>query len=514
MPYVLEYTSRHYQRRRARRRTAFATLVSMAALAAFIAAWAVSVARQPTFHQIVSIGYTDEKGQKVPPYQQLAQKAFKLQASWDSATARQAELMPYLRLVWSSVPATNLAAAVVEALAERPIPPLEPLGFTLRMADKPADWAGTDDAFVRGLVLSVRWRTSESHDEDAADAARAALSNLFDSASAPLVASNAVVRKVDFPEGNRAGLDVSAEYAFPTVRRLPVSANLGKVVTALRAFHDEAAAIELFDKGDLSQKPTIQAAFAEFDDHRRRPVPFADSMDPGAWIASAGFPKWSLPGSASARRTVDAWTLRTQGRYPWHRGLQRKLMASKNWYAPLRLDAFLQQLPSAASLAEVEKTFDGKCQGLTNALENAALVAFDVDDVNDPKPIHTTLNLLAEAYGSAFVPTNRLFGTPLPGEELVIHHPRRKAVGGLRVADDFGTTNRYAFADWRYAFATTNAPPPLASLPAGFAAFVGEGQGYAPDTLEVSLRREGGSLRVTDIVATGLLPVRLPAEEN
>ena len=517
MPYVLEYTSRHCQRRRARRRALAACVAAFAAVVALVSAWAVADSRRPTFHDVVSAGYEEPATRRrIPSYQSLADKAFSLQSAWNAAVERQKELMPYLRLAWSAVPETNVLAALSDALAnypesylDRPVARLEPLGFSLRMADTSADWTGPDAAYVHGLVLSVRWRTADSHDEDAAAAARAALSNLFAFASSPLVATNARVRKVDFPAGNRAGLDVAAEWSFPTVRRLPVSKNLDKIVSSLRAFHDEAASLAVLDAKKAGMAPTTVAeAYRAIDAGKRFADAFATSMDPGAWL------KRHPLLNASDNPAVVAWDARTTGRYPWQRSLQRKLMSSRNWYDPGKLAAFLDSLPTPGGIGDVRGTYGEKCLGFTNAVDNASFVAYDVEDVNDPKTIHETRNLLEEAFGSAFIPTNRFFGRPLEGEELVLRHPRRKNSGGFRLEDSTGRTNRYAFAEWRYSFASTNAPSAFSALPGGFAGFTGEGQGWAPVSLDVSFEEGTRPPRVARVEARGLLPVCLPAEEN
>ena len=517
MPYVLEYTGRHYQKRRAVRRAALAAVAATLAVAAFVAAWAVVDSRRPTFHDVVAMGYEDPKTHaRIPSYQSLADRAFSLQSEWSATVERQKELMPYLRLSWSAVPATNVVAAFAEAVAsfpksyrDRPVARLSPQGFSLRMADKPEDWTGPDSSYVPGLVLSVRWRTAESHDEDAASAARAALSNLFAFASSPLVATNARVCKVDFPAGNRAGLEVFAEYAFPTIRRLPVSKNLGKIETALLAFHEEAASAAVLDaKKSGGEKISVADVYRDIDKGKRFADEFARSMDPGAWLGR--HPLFN----ASGKSAVIAWNAATTGRYPWRRSLQRKLMSSKNWYDPVKFGEFVKSLPTPPDIAGVRATYDEKCQGFTNAVDNAAFVAYDVEDVNDPKRIHETRNLLDEAYGSAFVPTNRFFGMSLDGESLVLRHPRRKNSGGIRLGDSFGRTNRYAFAEWTYSFASTNAPSAFSALPAGLAGFTGEGQGWAPVSLDVSFDDGASPPRVSRVEIRGLLPVRLPAEEN
>ena len=515
MPIVLEYTSRRYQARRAIRRAAASLLMSVVVICALIGAWASSASRQPTFRDIVAVGYEDSSGSskvRIESYQTLADKTFRLLEKWDAARARQRAVMPYLRLVWSAVPVTNVVSDLASILDSRYIEPLRPAGFSVRVQDRPDDWSGLDGGFARTLRASVRWRTVSGHDEDTAAAACAAISNLFESASA-IVATNVVVRKVDFPGGNNAGLDVVAEFDFPTVRRMPYSANLPKVAARLRAFHKEAAETTLFPPGDMSVKQSLQAAFGELDDKRPRPTRFEDSMDPGRWIVNAGLKAWGGLGSAGARRTVEVWNDRVGATLPWKRGLQARLLSSPNFLSPPKLQELLAALPSPNDLDSVSEAFAVKCAGFTNALENAAFSEFDLN-VFDPAELHDTANLLDVAEGTSLVPTNRLLVAIRTGEKLILKHPRRKTTGGvfLPLPDSGGVlTNRFDFAQWRYSYASTNSTATVRNVGDGLSAFAGAGHGYAPESVEVSLDPDG---RVVSFSASGLLPVRLPVEEK
>ena len=466
MPYVLEYTSRHYQRRTARRRAAAAFCAGFAAAAAGFVAFVASSVGNPTFSEIVNSGYTVKKtGERVEAYQMTANKALLLKEKWDAAAARQAEFMPYLRLVWSEVPVTNLVAAVAEALRVRPVNLLRPVGFSVRMEDASGDWTDLKGDYVRKLVASLRFLTDDGHDEDMAAEACASLSNLFASVSIPGVGTNATVRKFSFPAGNRAGLEVTAEYAFPTVRSMPVSRKLDEVVKKIAAFQKEMA------------------------------------EEQSKWKNASG-----------AKGNVDVqWNLLLSGRYPWQRGLQRKLVSSPNFLNPARLQKFVSSLPTASKLDEVKREFEIRANGLTNALDNALFSEYDVNQW-DPAEIHVTKNLLEKAWGSIAVPTNRILRTAMAEEALTLRHPRRKSVGGVRLADPFRTevANHYAFAQWRYSYASTNSPVRLTDLSEGLAGYSGSGHGYEPESVEATLGPDG---KISKLTVGGLVPVRLMHED-
>lgn len=523
MPYVLEYTSRHYQHRRSRARSAVSTVAVVVFGGALFGLYAIAASRQPTFGDIVEKGFEDKSGIapiQVDSYQTLANKAFKLERQWNEAVARQAEFMPYLRHLWSAVPLTNVLSDAVALLADPgpdlPADLLAPQFLSLAFTDGPADWTGPDADYLHSLRLTLRWRTVTGHDEDTAARAAFALSNLFARAASPAIASNPPVSRVTFPEGNCAGLDVVAEYDFPTVRRMPVSANLAKAIEALSTFHKEAVETEIYPAKDPSVKPTLQSAFTDLDDRRARPVPFAEAMDPGAWIATAGLSKWTGVSTdiAAAKRTVEEWNRRVHGRYPWERGLQRRLMASPNFLPPARLQEFVNGLPDPGRLKATVEAFNEKSSGLTNSLATSSFSDYD-ENVFSPEDIHPTGNLLDVAWGTTLVPTNRLLVTERPGEKLVVRHPRPKASGGVHlvlpdpVVPGIVSTNRFAFAEWRYDFTSTNAPAALPDIASGLAGFVGCGIGYEPAAIEANL----GPTGVSRLVVTGLIPVQFPQEK-
>lgn len=531
MPYVLEYTSLHYQRRRARRIAALSVLAAAVILGSLAWRHLSGLAARPTFYQIVHSGCTVD-GVKIAKYSELSKKAFLLQSRFEDAAARQVELMPYLRLVWSQVPVTNVVAAVSEALASCDIPLLDPVGFTVAAEEVPPDrvrahWTGPDSAFVEDLVATVRWRTVAQYDDRIISETGRALSNLFVRAKAPGVSNACTIVRIAIPDGRTEGLDVVSVYRFPTVPRLPMSKALDQTVADLRAFSKEASELEIVSREGsffrrlflrifvgktekVGARPSLQAIYDAKAINLRKEwsVPFSESMDPGAWIVDAKFPLLD----ETQKRILEEWTARTQARAPWRRGFQRSLMGSSHFVSPKSLDALLKALPQPSEVDDVRKSLGKKAVGLTNALENVRLSEFDANPF-DPIEPHATSNLLVVARGSVLIPTNGILGDAFADAgSLVLRHPRNTGV--FPGVDVGGDGQRCGFARWTFDFAASDglAAPSLDSLVSGLSAFAACGQGYAPRSVEVTLGKGRSAARVA---VEGLLPFRFrsPSKE-
>ncbi len=514
MAYVIEYSRSYYLRKQQIRTTVLGVFAALLAVAAAVYSRVEQESKRVTFAEIVRNGTPAgiAKGDNfaAPGLQVSADRAFELQARWDELKSLHLSLMPYLRLWRVPVEVTDIVKSATAGFVRADVKELlVPVSFKVWYADTPRDWVGAKADRPMKLLATASWQTRRDYLPEEGDRIGEVATNLFGATLPGKYAPE--VLAVTFAAEGVAGESVTVEFAFPSARRLPVSAELGDVTKKLRALHDELEILDLGLGASLSGdertiiplKNALGPRLRKIDDEYRR------SMNPGAWLAekfpvSEGFYGAETP---AAERIFAKWDAVTDARLPWRRAKIRKIVNGRNYVNHRNLHAFIEALPQPGELATFGHFLQAECAPLSGAIEAFYFEAFDPAPASRTT-IHATENLFTRAKGTGLFPTNKIAEkASQPLESLVVKFPTRYHLEGLRFPEDAfanATNYQFVFSQWNYDYVATNAPVPPGDVGKGLGAFIRAGYGYRPESVSLDFHKEN----VVGIHVAGLLPLR------